>query len=361
MRMTRILVTGSGGAPTTNFVRSLRMVKEPWHFIGTDADPYYLQRSETDEKHLVTLPSDPNYFAIMMDVMKETKPDFIYAQHDNEIFVLSQHRDELPCRIFIPTHETIRICQDKYASFAKWKEAGLKVPETMMINDEKDLQNAFKNFGPRIWIRAIRGAFGKGSLPTENFDQAKAWLDFQKGWGSYSAAECLEPHSTTWQSIWKNGELIVAQGRKRLYWEFGNRAPSGVTGITGGAVTVSDPVVDDIAQKAIHAIDKKPHGIFSVDLTYDREGLPNPTEINIGRFFTTHLFFSAAGLNMPHIYTQIAMGKTFDPPKQKINPLPPGLIWIRGMDRDPVLTDEKKIENDRAAFEKRKNRLHIAS
>ena len=64
-------------------------------------------------------------------------------------------------------------------------------------------------------------------------------------------------------------------------------------------MTVSDPVVDDIAQRAIRAINPEPSGIFGVDLTYDRDGVPNPTEINIGRFFTTHQFFTAAGLNMP--------------------------------------------------------------
>ena len=51
-------------------------------------------------------------------------------------------------------------------------------------------------------------------------------------------------------------------------------------------------MVDEIALRAITAVDGSPHGIFSVDLTYDDEGVPNPTEINIGRFFTTHLFFT---------------------------------------------------------------------
>ncbi len=356
--MKRILVTGAGGAPATNFVRSLRLVQgEKFHLIGTDADEHYLHRAETDERYLAPLCSDPGYIPFMNDLIKETGAQLVFAQPDVEIEYLSDHREELACKVFLPAKETVSICQDKFLSFERWKKAGLRVPDTMMIADEKHLKEAFSRFGPKIWIRNVRGAFGKGSLPTSDYGQAKAWMDFQKGWGHFSAAACLEETSITWQSIWKDGELVVAQGRKRLYWEFANRAPSGVTGLTGTGLTVSDPVLDDLARKTIFAIDSKPHGIFSVDMTYDREGVPNPTEINIGRFFTTHLFFSTAGLNMPHIYVQLAFGETPVLPEKRINPLPTGLLWIRGMDIEPVLTTEKAVEAEVTKYEERRARL----
>jgi predicted ATP-grasp superfamily ATP-dependent carboligase len=353
--MKRILVLGAGGAPTTNFVRSLRLEKnEDWHFIGVDADAYCLQRAETEEKHLIPYSNDPDYLPVLQDLIRESGATFIHAQNDVEVEYLSAHRGELGCRVFLPDHATVRICVDKFLSFERWKEAGLVVPETMMIADEADLQKAFATFGPRIWLRAVRGAFGKGSLPTEDYAQAKAWLDFQKGWGTFSAAACLEPQSVTWQSIWRDGELQCAQGRKRLYWEFANRAPSGITGITGTGLTISDPVLDDLAVRTIRSVDPKPHGIFSVDMTYDRDGVPNPTEINIGRFFTTHLFFSAAGLNMPFMYVKMAYGEPVDIPAPAVNPLPEGLLWIRGMDREPVLTTVQAVEKDEQELERRR-------
>jgi carbamoyl-phosphate synthase large subunit len=79
-------------------------------------------------------------------------------------------------------------------------------------------------------------------------------------------------------------------------------------------------------------------------MAYDQSDVPNPTEINVGRFFTTHLFFSKAGLNLPEIYCTIALdGKLPDLPR-KINPLPNGLVWIRGMDTEPVLTTREELE-----------------
>src|SRR5208337_3872880 len=102
---------------------------------------------------------------------------------------------------------------------------------------------------------------------------------------------------------------------------------------------------DDTAQKAILAIDREPHGIFGVDLTYDKEAVPNPTEINIGRFFTTHYFFTKAGLNMPYIYVKLAFDEPAVLPQKRINPLPSGLYWIRGMDVEPKLVTQKEVDD----------------
>src|SRR5207302_9800619 len=129
------------------------------------------------------------------------------------------------------------------------------------------------------------------------------------------------------------------------------------TGITGGGVTVSDEQVDKISQQAILAVDNEPHGIFSVDLTYDSEGTPNLTEINIGRFFTTHLFFSAAGLNMPEILVRLAFGEEPARLPSKLNPLAPGQVWVRGMDMEPVLTEESAIKTMEAALAARRARI----
>jgi hypothetical protein len=359
MALRRILVTGAGGSPSTNFVRSLRESGEAFHLIGVDCNKYYLQRAETDERHLVPETSDPDYIPLLKDLVRETGAELVYSQPDQEILAISRHRDEMGARTFLPDHRTIEICQDKFESFRLWKEAGLTVPETMLVRDESDLERAFDTYGAPVWLRAIVSpGGGKGSFRAENPRVARSWLDFCEGWGSFTAAECLEPGSITWTALYKDGELIAAQGRKRLYWELGNRAPSGVTGITGTGVTVSDPALDDIALRAIQAVDPRPNGIFAVDLTYDRRGVPNPTEINIGRFFTTHLFFTRAGLNLPYLFVKLAFGEPYPAPERKLNPLRPGLAWVRGMDFLPVLTDVETIESAAGELDERRRRLH---
>ena len=358
----RILVTAAGGSPATNFVRSLREAPESFHLIGTDCNKYALQRAETDERYLVPRAEEPDYLPVLLDILQGTKTEFLYPQMDPEIAQISRHREEIPTRLLLPRDEVIQLCQNKFELNQRWKNAGLRVPKTFLVRDERSLEEAFTELGSPVWICAIwSSGAGQGSLKTESVEMGKHWIHFCQGWGKFTAAECLEPHSTTWSSIWWNGRLVVAQGRRRLYWELANRAPSGVTGITGTGVTVSDPQVDEIAQQAVRAVDKKPHGIFSVDLTYDRREIPNPTEINIGRFFTTHHFFTRAGLNLPLFLVRLAFGETLPPLDQVTNPLRPGLAWVRGVDFLPVLTDLDRIETASEELHARKSKLGLVT
>lgn len=357
--MIRVLVTAAGGSPAIGYTRSLKAAPEEVYTIGIDANKYNLVRAETDEKYLVPKVKDPDYLPVLRSIIEETKPDLLHVQVSSEMLTISAARDKLGVRTFLPDHQAIEICEDKLASQRVWEKAGLPVPRTIPINNIDDLKVAFLELGPKLWIRATRGSAGKDSLPVSDLETARCWIDFKKGWGRFTAAECLEKDSITWQSIWKDGELIVAQGRKRLYWEFSDRAPSGVTGVTGAGETVSDPVVDEIAMAAILAADPRPNGIYGVDLTYDRRGVPNLTEINIGRFFTTHQFFTAAGLNMPYIALKAGLGHEVPPVPTKINPLRPGLLWIRGMDVLPVLTDVDHVNSLEQALEQRRKSLLI--
>jgi len=355
--MKRILVTSAGGAPAINFARSLRRAPEPIHTIGVDANKFTLQRAETDETHLVPRQDDPLYLPVLREIVEETGAEFLHCQMSYEMLRISALRDALPVRSFLPAHATIEVCEDKYRSFQAWKAAGLPVPETVLVDGPADLDRAFAELGPKLWLREVSGSAGKGSLPTDDPEQARRWIDLHKGWGRFTAARCLQPESITWQSLWADGELVVAQGRRRLYWEFANRTLSGVTGVTGTGVTVADPALDDLCLRAIRAIDPRPNGIFGVDLTYDAAGRPNLTEINIGRFFTTHYFFTAAGLNMPYIYVKLGYGETPPLPERRLNPLPPDLAWIRGMDREPVLLPLDRVEQDAARLRRRLDRL----
>jgi carbamoyl-phosphate synthase large subunit len=358
MKIKKILITGAGGTPSTNFVRSLRKSGERFYFVGVDSNKYYLCRSETHENYLIPGADDPDYIPILQQIIDETSPDLIYSQPDQEILKISEHKDKLNTRTFLPDHKTIELCQDKFQSFQIWKNANIKVPENIIINDRYDLWFAFEKFGSPIWIRSIISpGGGKGSFKATNIDIAASWIDYYNGWNNFIAAECLCPETITWQSIWKNGKLIVAQGRKRLYWEFANRAPSGVTGLTGAGVTISDAKIDEISQQAILVIDKNPNGIFSVDLTYDKNDIPNPTEINIGRFFTTHLFFTRCGLNMPHIFVKLAFDEKLDFITPLINPLPQNQVWIRGMDFIPILTNISTIENHETTLSNRISKI----
>lgn len=345
--MSRIYIGGAGGAPSNNFIKSLRESYRGDYLIGATCVAADMFLADVDERYIVPSTLDQGYAEKILSLLAKIRPDFLHVQNDYEVLAVSRLRDKiqsLGIKLFLPVPETVENCVDKLKSYEMWKKSGMKVPETIMLHSVEDLKRSFDKLGEKIWIRAIVGAAGQGALPTDNFELARLWIDRFKGWGNFSAAECLTERTITWLSIWHEGELVVAQTRRRRSWNFGSRTLSGVTGITGVGETCSDPLVDRVAQDAICAIDQKPHGIFGVDMTYDNDGWPNPTEINIGRFFTTHYFFTKAGLNMPEIYCDIALDGKFPSLDRKINPLPDGLIWIRGMDVEPVLTTAEELE-----------------
>jgi len=342
----KILIAGAGGAPSEGVINSLLLSKKNEEIIGMGSEPTDLLLSSAKKKYFIPYANTPEYKDCLLQILETEKPDLIHFQNDLEIFHASLLRDEIHAagvKTFMPSHEVIDTCVHKYKTYLKLKAAGIKVPENIMINNEADLKNAFETLGDKngnIWLRASSiGGGGKGALPTNDFTFAKGWIDRYKGWGDFVAAEMLTPDTVTWLSIWHEGNLVVAQTRIRKGWTHGNRTVSGVTGVTKVGQTFSDAKVDQIAIDTVKAVSDKPHGIFGVDMAYDFNGIPNPTEINISRFFTTVLFFTEAGLNMPEIFKDLALYNTYPNLEKIINPLPDGLLWLRGMDAKPLLVN----------------------
>lgn len=349
----KILIAGAGGAPSEGVIDSLLKDPKRDEIIGMGSEPTDLALSKAKRKYLVPYADNANYKEALLRILKLEKPDLIHFQNDLEIFEASKIRTEIEAtgtKIFMPSHEVIDTCVNKYKSYLKWYEAGLNVPQNIFLKNEEDLKEAFSKLGDsdgKIWLRASSiGGGGKGALPTNDFEFAKRWIEQFDGWNDFVAAEMLTKDTVTWLSIWHEGELVVAQTRARNGWTHGNRTLSGVTGVTKVGQTVSSDEVTAVAIDSIKSIDSKPHGIYGVDMAYDRTGIPCPTEINISRFFTTIKFFTEAGLNMPCIFKDIALYDEFPSLSKKINPLKNDLLWLRGMDTLPMLSSVSELTNN---------------
>lgn len=338
MRMARVLISGCGGPASIGVTRSLR--KSGNHYlVGTDCNVLTLPFCQTDARYAVPPADNLFYLSILNRIIIAEGIEFVHAQPDPEVARISANRDKLRAKTLLPRHAVVETCQDKYRSYLRWQAAGLRVPQTVLIGDEADLRAAFETLPVPFWIRTIRGAAGRGSLIVRDFASAKTWIDSWNGWGEFSASKLLQGRLVTWQSLWKDGELVCAQGRERLAWAMGNRTRTGVTGVTGIARTIDRHDLDEIAERAIRVIDERPHGIYGVDLKEDGDGVPCPTEINVGRFFTTIQFFAELGLNFPELYVRAGLGEA---PRleRRYNPLPSDVYWLRSMDAEPRLFRE---------------------
>lgn len=347
----KILIAGAGGAPSEGVINSLLRSNKNEVVLGMGSEPTDLILSNAHKKFWVPYADSPDYKARLLHILSQEKPDLIHFQNDLEIYHASLLRDEILAagtKVYMPEHDVIDKCVHKYKSYKAFVDAGIKVPQNMIINNVDDLATAFESLSDdsgKIWLRTSSiGAGGKGSIPTSDINLARSWIEHFNGWGDFVAAEMLTADTITWLSIWHEGELIVAQTRERCGWTHGNRAISGVTGVTKVGKTCDNSEATEVAINAIKAVSARPHGIFGVDMAYDKEGIPNPTEINISRFFTTVLFFTEGGLNMPEIFKDIALYNEFPVLDKTINPLPNGLMWMRGMDTPPRLVKAGDME-----------------
>jgi carbamoyl-phosphate synthase large subunit len=317
------------------------MANDGEEIIGLGSEPTDLIMCQAHKKYLMPHSREEKYKPALMRILETERPDMIHFQHDLELAIAMRFRDEIEqtgVKMLIPDYETIDTCVHKYKSWLKFKRAGIKVPDSILINDRSDLKRAFRELGDKagsIWLRSASiGGGGRGALPTNSY-----------GWGDFVAAELLTKDTITWLSIWKDGRLIVAQSRRRNAWAHSALSPSGVTGVTKVGETCSNSTVDEVAMNAVRAVSAIPNGIYGVDMAYDRNNVPNPTEINISRFFTTIQFFAEAGLNMPKILKDIVLYGIEPTLKKNVNPLADRLLWLRAMDCPPLLTTQEEIEN----------------
>jgi carbamoylphosphate synthase large subunit len=340
--MKRILVTGAGGAPGNNFIRSLRAAPEKMVIIGVDCNKYHLEWPDADRCYLVPLCKEPDYIDRLNEIIQKEKIDFVHPQPDVEVLCLAENRHRLSALSLLPRLETIRICQDKYLSVKMWLEKGIPAPKSMPIKNLEDLSLIAEELGFPFWLRATQGAGGRGSTPVDNLDTARYWIQYWRSRGidwEFVAHEYLPGKNIAFQSLWKDGELVTSQARERLEYLYPFLAPSGVTGTPVVARTVHRQDINEIAYQCVKAIDPKATGIFSVDLKEDKNGIPMPTEINPGRFFTTSYFFTAAGSNIPYWYVCLGLNEKI-PSLPQFNSVEKDLYWIRHMDCPAVLVKE---------------------
>jgi carbamoyl-phosphate synthase large subunit len=326
---------------------------EEMNVVGTEASEHYLYLAPTKAKYLVPRAKDPSYIDRLNEIIRKEKIDFLHAQPDVEVEVISEKREKLEAPVFLPSKKAVRSCQDKFESARVWKQKNIPVAKTIAIKEEKDIDRAFEELGTPIWIRATHGAGGRGSTPASNKETAVAWIRYWKSrkvdW-EFIAQEHLPGKNIAFHSVWKDGELVTSMSRERVEYIYAYLAPSGIMGTPAVQKTVHDETVNKVGTEAVLAIDSNFSGIASVDLKENKQGVPCVTEINPGRMFTTSFFFSYASkiirrdyaVNIPYLYVKLAYKEAL-PKLQKYNPLPENVYWIRHMDAPAKLVKDNKI------------------
>ena len=349
----RVLIAGAGGPAGVNFVESLRLAPEKMVITGTEANEYYYHLATTDKRYLIQKAEEDGYIDRLNEIIRKEKIDFLHAQPDIEVKVVSENREKIEAFVLLPSKKTVETCQDKLESSRIWKRKSVPVAKTLELRGERDIEEVFEEFGGQIWIRARHGAGGRGSTPANKKETALSWIRYWKSrnmkW-QFIAQEHLPGRNIGFHSLWKDGELVTSMARERVKYIYPYIAPSGITGTPSVQRTIHEKGVNETATNAVLSIDPCFNGIACVDLKEDKEGIPKVTEINPGRMFTTSFFFSYASKilrgdyygNIPFLYTKLAYKESI-PDIPKYNILPEDTYWIRHIDSPARLVKENQI------------------
>lgn len=348
--MTTVMVLGAGGSAAANVVDALLQTERGYRIVGADASPVKLHLSAAHDRIVVPRADAAGYADALAEAVERWKCDVVHPQPDPDVRALGLHRDRIPAAIYLPAQDVLDLAADKLAFAECMRSAAVPVPEAATyesIEGTAAVTERLLASHDHVWVRARVGAGARASLPVRTGAQAEAWIRWwidERGMraSDFMVSEMLPGREFAYQSVWQDGELVAGQARERVEYLYGHLTPSGQTSTPSVARTVSDPVVDDVAQRSIRALDPNPRGVYCVDIKESADGVAKVTEINAGRFFTTSNFFAAAGLNMPDMVVQCALGQR--PQRVGSSPLPADLYWIRMVDMGYVLVPGDELD-----------------
>ena len=349
--MTSVLVLGAGGSAAANVIDALRRADRDYRIVGADASPVKLHLSTADERVVVPRADAPGYIEAITCAAERWSCEVVHPQPDPDVMAIGAARDQIGARTYMPDQAVLEVAGDKSRFADQMRGANVMVPDTAnydALSSVVAVTDHMLTKHERVWVRARVGAGGRASLPVRTGLQADAWIRWwidERGMNAsdFMVSEMLPGREFAYQSVWQDGTLVAGQARERVEYLYGHLTPSGQTSTPSVARTVDEPAVDDLAMRAIRALDPVPRGAYCVDIKESATGEPNVTEINAGRFFTTSNFFAAAGLNMPDMLIRCALGEQLDPIGTS-SPLPADLYWIRMVDMGYVLVPGAEIE-----------------
>ncbi len=280
----------------------------------------------------------PPYLIALNKVIEKERIDAVFPQPDPEVRRVSEEREKLHAKIFLPDKKAVSNCLDKFETLMIWHKTSLRrEPVVLSVNDASVHQRIAALEYP-CWIRAREGAGGLLSCRASDASTVENWVLFYWDQGiktDFIAEEYLPGRDYCFMSIWNHGVLVTSMIRERLSW-VGHRL-IGTGGTSKLNRVVHSSTVNSKSLDAIRAVSKSPHGIFCVDLKEDSDRVPCPTEINC-RFTTNVHYLTLASIklahpewNFPWLASRLALGEEI-PDCSKTNALPADLWFTKNTD-----------------------------
>ena len=335
----RILLPGAGTGTANNLIRSLWADYSGAVVIGAHDDRFTLRNSKANRNYLVPAARGPRFADAMRAIIERERIDLLVPITDADVSVVSELRDALPCRTFLPSKCVIECCQDLAELSTFLRDQEVPVPAAVAVRDLASLDETFDRLGGgRLWCRARTPGRAHAMAPVDTPEDARAWIGYQERLHGVPASDFALSHylpgrDFACQSLWKDGRLVLVKTVERV-----SRPATAAVAGSGEALvkTVNDPRIVETCAHAIRALDPSATGVFGVNLREDGAGVPCITGIHAGRFFTMLNFFDVTGRhNMSAAYVRLALDEPVElgPPYDVAD----DCYFIRGVDMLPAV------------------------
>lgn len=338
-RANDILVTGCGAFTGLEVVRALRMADSKERILGTEVSWFGKRNAEQecDEVTLIPRAYDPGYEDAMIELLDQSNVGLVFVNYDIELEHIASWRNQVSTSLSCPDQASLEACLDKGITFDR-ADGHVAIPGTLTVESETDIEHGFERYGRPLWLRCATGQSGRGSIIVSEPHHASSWIrywqDVKGSTDEWLAHEYLPGRNLNWTSLWYEGELITSVAGERLKYFLAGSSVSGITGNVSHCRTIKGGIGNETAEAAVRAVVGNPHGLFSVDLCEDKEGIPRLTEINARCAFRP-LLLAKAGVNFPRILADIVLYDRL-PALPRYDAATIGVEMHRGMDVEPV-------------------------
>src|SRR5262249_61648252 len=118
-----------------NRLRSIQAGAPELVAVGCHSDRFVLRMWTGGPRYLTPPVGHPTYASALARIVKKERVELLVPTTDGEVAAVSEHRDRLRGRHFLPARDVIRTCGDKLALTRRLRAAGGAPPETPPRND----------------------------------------------------------------------------------------------------------------------------------------------------------------------------------------------------------------------------------
>ncbi len=362
-----ILITCMGGYGSLSLLDGFMHSKEVGKFkwIGSHNDKFMLSRSKTDINYLVpsAMHNKKKYITLTKKIIDREKVDLFVPKSDAEVAAIYPIIEQLNCKIFLPNFREIKATQDKYDFYCILKKHSVPCPETIQIKKINDLDsyiNHLPKVDERYWLRiktaGTAGAYGASWIrgSRDAADWIEKWVNNHGAKISdFIISEYLPGRLFECILLFKNGSLKLAKVYENiLFATGGNPTNFGIGSTPGVAKTASGQVAKDALKNSIKAVESAanftksaPNGVYHLSAKLDKQGVPNITEVNIGRPPSTIGIFNKIGeYNFAEYFLHYALNEDIADPKQIFDLDSSNRYIIRSLDHPLSLISKNSMK-----------------